>query len=94
MGMIVTAVYEKGVLRPLRPLALSENETVTIEGYHKSDSVRLIQELVAMGIVSASPGTSEQTPLAEDDRLALAQRIAVAAGRPVAEMIIEERRER
>lgn len=92
MGVIVTAVYEKGVLRPLRPLHLADNQTVTIEVIAESEESRLIRELVASHVLTPPRGT-EDAPLAIEERLALAERIAHFIDRPLSELIIAERRE-
>ena len=92
MGVIVTAVYEKGVLRPLRPLQLADNQTVTIEVIAESEESRLIRELVASHVLTPPPGTAE-APLSIEERLALADRVAQFIDRPLSELIIAERRE-
>jgi len=92
MGVIVRAVYEKGILRPLRPLHLTDNQTVTIEVIAESDESRLIRELVAAHILTPPRGTAN-APLSVDERLAIAERVAATIDRPLSELIIEERRE-
>lgn len=52
MGVIVTAVYEKGILRPLRPLHLTDNRTVRIEVIAESEESRLVRELVASRLLT------------------------------------------
>ena len=88
----MTAVYEKGVLRPLRPLHLADNQTVTIEVITESEERRLIRELVASRILTPPRGTAD-APLSLDERLALAERVARTIDRSLSELIIEERRE-
>lgn len=92
MGVIVTAVYEKGVLRPLRPLHLADNQTVTIEVIAESEESRLIRELVASHVLTPPRGTAD-APLPIEERLVLAERVAQSIDRPLSELIIEERRE-
>ncbi len=96
MSEIVTAVYEKGVLRPLKPLNLHERETVRIQllpleiGDRIADVVRL---LVSTGLLTPPPGHSNVEPLSEEEQRALADRLGEASGRPLSELIIEERGE-
>ena len=92
MGVIVKAVYEKGVLRPLRPLQLADNQTETIEVIAESEESRLIRELVASHILTPPRGTAD-APLSIEERLVLAERVAQSIDRPLSELIIEERRE-
>ena len=92
MGVIVKAVYEKGVLRPLRPLQLADNQTVTIEVIAESEESRLIRELVASHVLTPPRGTAD-APLSIEERLVLAERVAQSIDRPLSELIIEERRE-
>lgn len=90
MSVVVTAVYEKGLLRPLRPLPLIENQTVTIEVHAGTDENSLIHQLIASNILTPPKGVTEP-PISLEDRLALADRIAQVATRPLSEVIIEER---
>jgi predicted DNA-binding antitoxin AbrB/MazE fold protein len=105
MSEIITAVYENGVLRPTRPLALRERETVRIQIVSESTAIpsqeaeaeaeldRIIQELVQAGILTPPPGRSDVAPLSEAERLELAEKLGRAPGRPLSEIIIEDRGE-
>jgi predicted DNA-binding antitoxin AbrB/MazE fold protein len=97
MDQTITAIYENGVLRPLTPLALPERTAVeislrplpspaTAQAQH-----HLIREvLIATGLVLPVSDTSPSAPpLLEGERNALAHRIL--AGRPLSEIILEER---
>jgi predicted DNA-binding antitoxin AbrB/MazE fold protein len=102
MTEIITAVYENGVLRPTRPLALRERETVRIqivsepttapsqEAEAEAELDRIIQELVQAGILTPPPGRSDVEPLSEAER-ELADRLGRAPGKPLSEIIIEDR---
>jgi predicted DNA-binding antitoxin AbrB/MazE fold protein len=101
---IVTAVYEKGVLRPLQPLDLEERQMVRIqvvpeeavEREAPEDEVEaLIQRLVAAGLMRPRPkrGTPPPDPVSEEERLRLAEIMGNAPGKPLSEIIIEERGE-
>jgi predicted DNA-binding antitoxin AbrB/MazE fold protein len=99
MDQTVTAIYENGVLRPLDPLDLPERARVHI-------SIKSLQEhavteahrrqvreaLVAAGLVLPESAAPEGQPLSEQERDELACRIP--AGRPLSEIIIEEREQR
>jgi predicted DNA-binding antitoxin AbrB/MazE fold protein len=93
MGVIVTAIYEKGVLRPLKPLSLKDGEIVTIEILPRDEERLLIHDLVASQVLTAPPGQGVSYSLSSEERIALADRVAKAAGRLVSEMIIQERQE-
>jgi predicted DNA-binding antitoxin AbrB/MazE fold protein len=99
MDETITAIYENGVLRPLAPLALPEHTTVQISiktvpppaGAVARRSM-IIQTLVAAGLAAPPPSASPSSLLSEQERHELAHRIP--AGRPLSEIIIEEREER
>lgn len=94
MGVIVTAIYEKGVLRPLKPLSLADKEVVTIEILPQNEERLLILDLIAAQVLTAPPGQTDSYFLSSEERMALADRVAKTAGRSVSEMIIQERQER
>lgn len=51
MTMVATAIYEKGILRPLKPLALPENTRVRIfieSETSEAQSGHVLQDLVAL----------------------------------------------
>lgn len=97
MDQTITAIYENGVLRPLTPLALPEHTAVEISlrplpATATAQAHRhLIHEvLIAAGLVLLAPDTPPSVfPLSEGERNALARRIP--AGRPLSEIILEER---
>jgi predicted DNA-binding antitoxin AbrB/MazE fold protein len=94
MGEILTAVYENGVLRPLEPVALRERQTVRIQVLpEESGDVtdRVIQSLIAAGVLTPPPGHSDVALLPETERRALAERLGRAPGKMLSEIIIEER---
>ena len=100
MMEIVRAVYENGVLRPLRPLKLREHQTVRLQLL--SDETRededegeaAIRILVAAGLMRPPErGTLPPDPVSEEERLALAERLARAPGKPLSKIIIEDRGE-
>jgi predicted DNA-binding antitoxin AbrB/MazE fold protein len=96
MAEIVTAVYEKGMLRPLQPLNLRERQTVRIQVLPEeaADEVeKVIQKLIQAGVITPPPGHSEVDPLSEEERRELAEILGRAPGKPLSEIIIEERGE-
>lgn len=99
MSEVITAVYEKGVLRPLQPLNLREKQTVRIQllPAEPVDEVEQVPQptlksqvwaaLSSTGLVTLpKPATSSQ------DRVRHTP--IEAGGQPASEMIIEERRGR
>ena len=97
MSEIVTAVYENGLLRPLSPLKLNEHQTVRLQVLpDKSvdeEEEEAIQYLIATGILTPPPGHSDVEPLSEEERRELAESLGKAPGKPLSEIIIEERGE-
>jgi predicted DNA-binding antitoxin AbrB/MazE fold protein len=103
MMEIVTAVYEKGVLRLLQPLNLRERQKVRIQVLPEAPDVSeesgdnadaLIQRLVAKGLMRPRPrGPIPPDPVSAEERKALADRLGRAPGKSASEMIIEDRGE-
>jgi predicted DNA-binding antitoxin AbrB/MazE fold protein len=96
MTTTVSAIYENGVLRLLAPLPLPEHTPVEVtvdvpSDRGKEDPRQQIRAaLVAAGLSRAQPAPWHgPRPLSPEDRAALAQQ--VAAGRPLSEIIDEER---
>jgi len=99
MAETVRAIYEKGVLRPLGPLHLEEQQIVRIqvepEGPvgDESSAGAAIRALVAAGRLTPPRGRSAVPPLSEEERRALADRLGARPGKPLSEIVIEERGE-
>ena len=103
MVEIVTAVYEKGMLRPLQPLNLQERQTVRIQVLSEEPVIQgepddkikaLIQRLVAKGWMRPRlSGPIPPDPASEKERPRLADLMGSAPGKPLSEIIIEERGE-
>ena len=94
MAEIVTAVYEKGVLRPLQPLNLEERQMVRLQVLPEetdNEVEKVIQALVEAGLLTPPPGHSEVDPVSEEKRRELASILGRAPGKPLSEIIIEER---
>ena len=78
MGEMITAVYERGALRPLTPLKLREHQRVRIQVVTEDTSEedereQVINFLVAAGLVQPKPkGPVPPDPLSRKERQALA----------------------
>lgn len=94
MPEIITAIYENGVLRPLSPLPLQEHQTVRIQVLLE-DSVteleRITQSLTSDGLLTHPPRRSGVEPVSEDAWRELTEKLNVIPGKPLSEIIIEER---
>jgi predicted DNA-binding antitoxin AbrB/MazE fold protein len=99
MAEIVTAVYENGMLRPLQPLNLRERQTVRLQIVQaepvedENESEAAIHILVEAGLLTPPPRRSDVDPVSEQDRRELADRLGRAPGKPLSEIIIEDRGE-
>jgi predicted DNA-binding antitoxin AbrB/MazE fold protein len=100
MTEIVTAVYENGILRPLRPLDLREHQTVRLQllpeepSEEEDEGEAALRILVSAGLMRPpQPGTPPPDPVSEEKRRALAERLAQAPGKPLSELVIEDRGE-
>lgn len=100
MTEIVTAIYENGILRPTRPLNLRERQAVRIQvlteespelAESEDELERIIQGLVQTGKLVLPPGHSDAEPMSEQERHALADSMGQMPGKPLSEIIIEER---
>ncbi len=100
MNEIVRAVYEKGMLRPLRPLHLRERQTVQLQivteepAESENEAEAAIRLLVAAGQLTPPPHYPDVVPVSEQARRELADRLGHAPGKSLSEIIIEERGER
>lgn len=99
MAQVIKAVVEKGLLRPLRPLNLRERQTVRIQvladepalSETPGEAARL---MVAAGMLrpkSAGPIPEDPVPAAERRRLA--DLLGAAPGKPLSELILDDRGE-
>ncbi len=96
MTETITAIYENGVLRPTRPLNLRDRQRVRIQVWAEEPENELDQVLNALaqtGLLTLPPGQSTVEPMPEPERRALAETLGRAPGKPLSEIIIEERGE-
>lgn len=94
MSEIITAVYSNGVLRPQNPLSLKDGQTVRLQVLREEtadEAEQIIQSLVAAGLVTPPPRRGDVEPVSEQARREQAQRLAQSPGKPLSEIIIEER---
>ena len=99
MGQTITAVYENGVLRPLKPLALPEHAQVELDirpliapadAAAQREQVR--RALADAGLLaSTTPVPEQKPPLSAQERSALAQALAEAGVSPLSTAILDER---
>jgi predicted DNA-binding antitoxin AbrB/MazE fold protein len=92
----ITAVYEKGCLRPLHPLNLQENEIVhltVIPATIAGEREEMIRIMVGAGLMRPIQITKEfmPNPVSEEERMRIAEKLGNAPGKPLSEIIIEER---
>jgi len=95
MSEIITAIYENGVLRPLNPLSLPEHQTLQLQvlsvNLADDDRQHTLQNLIAAGVVTPPPHRDDVELVSEEARWELAQQIGQCPGKPLSEIIIEER---
>ncbi len=100
MAEIVKAIYEKGVLRPLEPLELQERQLVRIQiqpeevPQVENEAEAAVRALIEAGQLTPPPGHSPILPMPDQEYEELADRLGSATGKPLSEVIIEERGER
>ncbi len=97
MGQTITAIYEQGILRPLKPLVLAEHSQVEIQILETTSSVedennirrRTEEALIAAGLIKPLAPPSDLPHILPERRQALAR--LYAAGGPLSELVIAER---
>ena len=95
MSEVVEAVYERGVLRPLDPLDLSEQQKVRIQVWSEEEPAEeeVLRVLTQAGLMRPRPrrGSLPPPPLSEEERQALADEVGRAPGKSLSEIVIEDR---
>lgn len=94
MPQSIMAIYEHGLLRPLEPLILPENQKVLIHVLtepvvDKTDQI--IQHLVKIGLLTPSTHPIKTPLISKAERRKLADALAHNAKRSLSEIVIEER---
>ena len=94
MSEIISAVYENGVLHPQNHLSLQNGQIVRIQilTEEKADEAeQVIQPLVAAGLMTPPPHRNDVEPVSEEAWRELTERLEASPGKPLSEIIIEER---
>lgn len=99
MSEIISAVYENGVLRPLSPLPLPSGSKVRLQilaeepatSEAATEEKRIIQSLIAQGLLTPPPRNPDIEPVSEEARRELFEKLAQRPGKPLSEIIIEDR---
>ena len=94
MPEIITAIYEKGILRLETPLNLRENQTVRIQVLSAEPTdEEVVQILISAGLLRQIPsrGPVPPDPVSAQERQELAEILGRAAGKPLSQIVIEER---
>ena len=98
MAETITAIYENGVLRPLSPLSLNDGETVQItivaEVSQPPNSIVSQGQQLMMITGPLVPFPTKQFKLdaaAEQKRRELFEKLKGRVGKPLSEIVIEDR---
>ena len=94
MVTTITAVYENGVLRPLKPLLLKEQQEVQLQILEVSatdEAAQAVQVLVSLGALKPPLGASEVASVTGQERRLLSLQLGQALTKPVSDYILEER---
>lgn len=98
MSQIINAAYADGVLRPLAPLELPEQTEIEIEmrdvaqafASPEEERVRVLKALAVAGVIINKPYEPQPpNPISAEEQERLGRIFAV--GKPLSEIIIEER---
>ncbi|MEG4044509.1 antitoxin family protein [Microcoleus sp. Pol17_C1] len=95
MPETITAIYENGVFRPLSSVSFKDGETVQIQLWPddpKKQAELAIQFLVDRGLVTPLPNNPHNVEaVTDEDVYELAKRLGAKPGKPLSEIIIEDR---
>ena len=97
MSQIISVIYENGILRPLEPLNLPQQQLIQVhilpdEAADKTEQA--VRSLVEKGLVKPPKGHSDVEPVSEAERLRVSDVLGKVSGKPLSEIVIEERGER
>ena len=98
MSRVISAVYENGILRPLVPLPFREKETIRLQviSNKANEAEEVIQLLVDAGLMlpqAVKKGPLPPDPMSSEERLQIAAILGQVPGKPLSEIVIEERGE-
>ena len=99
MTETITAIYENGVLRPLKPLRLKEKQRVEVRLLDMAQEDLIDEREEALGILQAAglvevwPDVPDEDPVSPERRAELARLLGAAPGKSLSEMVIEDRGE-
>jgi predicted DNA-binding antitoxin AbrB/MazE fold protein len=95
MPETIAAVYENGVFRPLSSVSFKDGETVQIQLWPddpKKQAELAIQFLVDRGLVIPRPNAPDNVEaVTDEDVYELAKKLGTKPGKPLSEIIIEDR---
>lgn len=96
MSRVISAVYENGILRPLAPLPFSEKETIRLQVLPETanENEEILQIFVDAGLMlpqALKKGPPPPDPVSKKERLRIAEILGQVPGKPLSEIIIEER---
>ena len=95
MAEIITAVYEEGVLRPTRPLRLKEHQTVRLQllPVDATEAENVFALLAAAGFIQRGVRRVPlpPDPVSAEERQKLAKVLGQAPGRPLSDIMLDER---
>jgi len=95
MSQTITAIYANGVLRPVTPLDLPEQSEIELEVLkvatpEEDERSRVLRALADAGVIINRPyEPMPPSPISDEERERLGRIFAV--GKPLSEIIIEER---
>ncbi|MDX2229903.1 MAG: antitoxin family protein [Leptolyngbyaceae cyanobacterium bins.349] len=94
MSSLIPAIYENGIIRPLQPLHLLDGQEVQIQivvNNSQAELQSITQSLEATGIITPPPHMNNVEPVDPTQWQELAERLQSLPGKPLSEIIIEER---
>ena len=98
MSRVISAVYENGILRPLAPLPFEEKKIIRIQILPEiaNENEEILQIFVDAGLMlpqAVKKGPLPPDPVSEEERLRIAAILGQVPGKPLSEIVIEERGE-
>jgi predicted DNA-binding antitoxin AbrB/MazE fold protein len=98
MSETITAIYENGVFRPLSPLSLNDGETVQItivaevsQEELKGDRKKAIKLMDVRKLMGLPTKQFKLDAAAEQKRRELFEKLKGRVGKPLSEIVIEDR---